>query len=477
MMSPFSFHGQIGRLPYALWSIGIFFSQHVATLIVVRAYGVPPPGGWPSGPDWMFYVTPLRLAMLRGAPDLVLALALGWVLVVAWALAALSFRRAADANISEWIAAAAIAPVVQIPVILALCLAPTPAAERASAGASARETSEILWSAAAQGLIAGLGLTLASVAVAALVFGAYGMGMFLVSPFVIGAVTAYLGNRQGDIGSARTLTLVVAATALGGLALLALALEGIVCLVLAAPIGFAMAWLGGVLGRAIAVHTRRTPQQTLPAVAVLPLVFALEAVTAASTGFDTTETIVVEAPPARVWKAIVNMDPLDEPTALPFRLGIAYPLRGEIVGEGVGALRRGEFSTGTAIERITEWEPERKLTFVVVSDIPGMREISPYRHVHAPHVDGYFLTTDTSFELLRLPDGHTEIIERTSHRLKLDPLFYWLPMARYVVHANNARVLAHIKRQSEREVQALEARSWGAMAEPSGIPIVTARRP
>ncbi len=45
----------------------------------------------------MFYVTPKRLATLRGAPDLALSLALGCVLVVAWALAALSFRRAADA--------------------------------------------------------------------------------------------------------------------------------------------------------------------------------------------------------------------------------------------------------------------------------------------------------------------------------------------------------------------------------------------
>jgi hypothetical protein len=390
------------------------------------------------------------------APDLVLSLALGCVLVVAWALAALSFRRAADANITEWIGAASVAPVVQIPVILALCLAPTRSAEHPSVGAGARETSETGWSAAAQGLVAGLGLTLASVAVGALVFGAYGNGMFLVSPFVIGAITAYLGNRQGDIGSTRTSTLVVSATALGGLALLGVALEGIVCLVLAAPIGFAMAWLGGVLGRAIAIHTRRTPQQTLPAVAVLPLVFAVETVVAATASFNTTETITVNAPPGRVWTSIVHMDLLDEPPALPFRLGIAYPLRGEIIGEGAGALRRGEFSTGTAIERITEWLPERKLTFVVVSDVPGMREISPYQHVHAPHVAGYFLTNDTSFELLPLADGHTEIIERTSHRLKLDPLFYWLPMARYVVHANNVRVLAHIKRQSEREVQLSE---------------------
>jgi uncharacterized membrane protein YhaH (DUF805 family) len=457
MTSPFSFQGQIGRLPYALWSIGIFLSQYLVMLIFYWAYAPDLPAPFSQMSTYRFYITPqwgmgVLIAFGR-ASNVISILTLGYLLIVAWALAALSFRRATNANISEWIAAAAIAPIVQIPVILALCLAPPRVAED-GLPRDIRDVPFTEWRTAAQGLIAGLGLTVASVAVGVLVFGTYGYGMFVVSPLVIGAVTAWLGNRRRDIGPSETLTLITGATALGGLALVGFALEGIVCIVLAAPLGFIMAWLGGGLGRAIARLGRRTPQQTLPGVAVLPMVFAVEAVIAATTTFDTTETIAVNAPPDRVWNAIVNMDPLDEPPGLPFRLGIAYPLRGEIVGEGVGALRRGEFSTGTAIERITEWVPERKLAFVVVIDIPGMREISPYQHVHAPHVAGYFLTNGTSFELLPLPDDRTEIIERTSHTLKLDPVFYWLPMARYVVHANNERVLAHIKRQSERDVRA-----------------------
>src|SRR6202051_4548993 len=112
MLPPSSFEGHIRRLPYALWSIGIFVSQHLVTFMVFRAYGRSLPLGWPPD-DWSFYVTPLRaLVTLRQLPDLVLLLALAYLLVVAWALAALSFRRAANANIDEWIAAAAIAPVV-----------------------------------------------------------------------------------------------------------------------------------------------------------------------------------------------------------------------------------------------------------------------------------------------------------------------------------------------------------------------------
>ncbi len=310
------------------------------------------------------------------------------------------------------------------------------------------EGSAIDWSTAALGVVAGIGLTLAAVAIGALVFGSYGYGMFLVSPLVIGATTGYFANRAGDIGVSRTSMLVASATSLGGVALVAYR-TGRDRL---HPHGGAH-WDRRRDGRRRVgtdnrASTRRPPDRG--GFAVLPLVFAVEAAFPASTNFDTTETIAVKAPTEWVWKSIVNMDTIEEPPALPFRLGVAYPLRGEVVGEGIGAVRRGEFSTGTAIERVTEWEPNRKLAFVVVTDVPGMRELSPYEHVHAPHVVGYFLTTSTSFELRPLPDGGTEIVERTSHQLKLDPVFYWLPVARWVVHANNARVLAHISRQAER---------------------------
>ena len=212
--------------------------------------------------------------------------------------------------------------------------------------------------------------------------------------------------------------------------------------------------IGAMLGRAVASSTRRGPAQSLAGVALLPLVFALEHALPSTTTFDTSQSIEVDAPPAAVWATIVRMDTIDAPPALPFRLGLANPLRGEVIGGGVGALRRGEFSTGTALERVTEWVPNRKLAFVVVNDVPSMHELSPYRHVHAPHAVGYFRTTHTGFELVPRPDGGTRVLERTSHELKLEPVLYWLPMARWAVGQNNARVLAHIRRQAEQRAAA-----------------------
>ncbi len=183
----------------------------------------------------------------------------------------------------------------------------------------------------------------------------------MISPFIVGAITAYLANLRSDIGLRNTNLVLAAATAMGAIGLVAAALEGLICIVLIAPLAFGLAVLGGMMGRAIAISAQRPARQMLTGFAVLPLMFAIESVLPAETSFETRESIAVNAPPESVWASLLRMDTIEEPPALPFRLGVAHPIRGEVLGEGVGAMRRGEFSTGIAIERVTEWVPNRTL--------------------------------------------------------------------------------------------------------------------
>src|SRR5215208_1796678 len=87
------------------------------------------------------------------------------------------------------------------------------------------------------GLLVGAVLTVVAVAVGTLVFGTYGYSLFMFMPFVIGVVTGYLANRDGDIGGSLTMFSVAIAIALGSVALVVFALEGAVCIVMAAPLG------------------------------------------------------------------------------------------------------------------------------------------------------------------------------------------------------------------------------------------------
>jgi hypothetical protein len=303
---------------------------------------------------------------------------------------------------------------------------------------------------ALKGLIAGTVITVVLEVLGTLVFRTYGIGLFLASPFIVGCVTAYLGNRRSDIGSGGTVRLVLGACFLGAVGLLAVAVEGVVCLALASPLIAGMAWLGGLVGRTVALKgPGAVAGRTAMSIAVLPLCVLVDFVAPPRFAFESVESIEVAATDRAVWDAVVHMGPIPAPPPAPFRWGLAYPMSGTIHGAGVGAIREGFFSTGVAYERVTEWDPPRQLSFIVLSDPPTMRELSPYRDVHAPHVNGYFRTLDARFTIARLGNGHVLLSLATRHELDLNPAFYWLPIAKWAVHTNKVRVLAHFAEQAE----------------------------
>jgi uncharacterized membrane protein YhaH (DUF805 family) len=345
MLSLLWIEGRTRPPTYRRWSLAWLLSQYLAAFCLLKALGGP------LGLEQTLvhvFVVPLRYLgqMIEGrlfAPTTwFVGAAFLFQVVTAWALAALAIRRARDAAINEWWAAAAILPPLQPVLVLVLSLLPS--REEANSptpttlDARARITVD-----AFKGACAGMGLTVLAVALSALVFGVYGTGLFVVSPLTIGAVTAYIGNRRGDIGARATWVLVKSAAALGGLAVLALALEGLICIVVIAPLWLLLSAIGGFIGRASARGTHRPPHSTSAALALIPLLYALEAIFPASVTFENQVSIDINAPSAVVWRSITAIGRIEEPPGLLFRLGLAHPLSGRLVGEGVGAERHGEF--------------------------------------------------------------------------------------------------------------------------------------
>lgn len=299
------------------------------------------------------------------------------------------------------------------------------------------------------GLAVGVALALFSVAIGVLLLGVYGFGVFFVAPFFIGLAAGYLVNRRIDFGGGNTVLAVSATTLVCAIAILATALEGLVCIVMAAPLAFGLAVIGGVLGRRWARRSRGATAHAFVGFAVVPVFFAVESMIIGTGSFGVRSSIEVDADQARVWTALVQMDDIREEAALPFRLGVSYPLGAELRGEGVGAIRYGRFSTGIAVERVTGWQPGRVLALELVSEPPSMRELSPYEHVHAPHVHGYFTTRSFAFRLEPLTGGRTQLVLESDHSLRLEPRAYWMELARLAIAQNYGRVLRHIKHKAE----------------------------
>jgi hypothetical protein len=425
---------------YPLAAFALLLSQYAAVALASAALGSP--FGARTGAE--FWLVPLRsLARIPDLPLWLSALAFVYSLAVAGLLASLSFGRARQSGQGFALAAFAMVPVLQIIAVAVLASLPVRAWDDPPPPDVGANVSAII-----EGLLTGLLLIVFAVILSTLVFGSYGWGLFVLTPFMVGITTGYLANRDGIIGLGPTNKLVLAATALGGLALIVLALEGLICIFLAAPLVAIVAIVGGAIGRRLAIARRGGPTP-LMSVALLPLVFALEAAMPPNIVIETHEAIDIAAPPEDVWRALTATDDIRPDAGLVFRLGLAYPLRSRIVDPRVGGERIGIFSTGIARERITQWLPGRRLAFAVLSQPPAMAELSPYAQVDAPHVRGYFETLSTSFTLQPLPGGGTRLTTNADHILRLDPLLYWEPVARWAISQNVRRVLDHIQTRAE----------------------------
>ncbi|MFI5301694.1 MAG: hypothetical protein ACHREM_26700, partial [Polyangiales bacterium] len=162
-----------------------------------------------------------------------------------------------------------------------------------------------------------------------------------------------------------------------------------------------------------------------------------------------TTSIVVDAPPERVFPNVVGFSELDPPNDWFFKAGIAYPMRARIDGTGVGAIRRCEFSTGAFVEPITRWEFPTRLSFDVADHPAPMTEWSPYRHVTPAHLDGYLRSRHGEFRLTPLEGGRTLLEGTTWYEIRMAPAGYWTLWTDVLLHAIHTRVLEHVKKLSE----------------------------
>ena len=125
------------------------------------------------------------------------------------------------------------------------------------------------------------------------------------------------------------------------------------------------------------------------------------------------------------------------------------PVRARIEGTGVGAVRHCEFTTGSFVEPIRIWDAPNRLAFDVTKQPDPLVELTPYRHVHPPHLQGTFVSVKGEFELLKISGGKTKLIGRTWYKVDMGPRVYWRLWTDWIVHRIHNRVLNHIQDSTE----------------------------
>jgi len=285
------------------------------------------------------------------------------------------------------------------------------------------------------------------------VFRDYALGLFIWLPLVMGASSTILFAYKNEVTkrNCRNITFWTMLIFCGGL--LTFALEGIICIIMAAPIGLFFNWIGHLIGwEIVSKKLAGSPPTTLILLVLsVPALMGFEYTTRGDNDpiKPIVTTIEINASAETVWKNVVEFPQLDEPTEFIFKTGIAYPINAKIEGQGVGAIRHCNFSTGSFVEPITVWDEPHLLKFDVVDQPEPMKELSPY-DLHPNHLHGYFVSKHGQFKLTPLPNGHTLLEGTTWYYNKIKPTFYWTLWSDFIVHKIHERVLRHIKVESEK---------------------------
>lgn len=441
----FTFGEPVDRGTYLRHGAGLMaFKYAVDALVVHLLYGVV----WTPAD----YLSPLfldRAAVLSRGPDGFLLVMAAWTLPFLWIGVSMTLRRALDAGFSAWLALLFFVPFLNYGVMLALALAPSRPGRRLAATEPRPVLDERLKS-ALLGVVGGVGLAIGMVLVSVLVFRSYGVSLFMGTPFALGAASAFIHNRGHPRTARQTWEVVTATVLIAGGALLLFAFEGAVCIAMAAPLALAVAGLGGILGRLIALRVSgRVSPAAAAALLALPLGAGLESVEPPTPLYETVTVVDVASPPEVVWQHVVDFAELPSPDQWIFRTGIAYPVRARLEGWGEGAVRYCEFSTGAFVEPITRWEAPTRLSFDVQTQPPVLAEWSPYANVHPPHLDGFMRSRRGEFRLVPLPDGGTRLEGSTWYELEIYPRVYWRVFADLAIRAIHTRVLTHVRERAE----------------------------
>ena len=380
-----------------------------------------------------------------------------------WVGVAMTVKRLRDAGQPVWLVVLFFIPFINLLFFLLLCALPPRERSQEFEGAPwpgpegiDRFIPHSKLGSAALSLVVTTVLGLGFVLMGTLVIGAYGWGLFVALPFCLGMFSVLLYSYHEPREWFDCLAVALLPVVLVGAALFLVAVEGIICLLMAAPFAVALAALGGALGYVIqARHWRpkQAPAMFSILILLVPGSFGVErAAGLRPSVYEVRTTIEVNAPPEKVWNQVVAFAQIPPPNELLFRAGLAYPIRAEISGHGVGAVRHCVFSTGPFVEPIEVWDEPHLLKFGVTANPAPLNELTPYGHIDAPHLHGYFVSEQGQFLLSALPGGRTRLEGTTWYHNAMWPASYWRLWSDYIIHKIHLRVLEHIRAEVEKEV-------------------------
>ncbi|HWX55756.1 MAG TPA: hypothetical protein VN176_14305 [Verrucomicrobiae bacterium] len=280
------------------------------------------------------------------------------------------------------------------------------------------------------------------------------MGFLVFLPFAMGFLTAFFTETKQPQRIRAWLLLPWVSVLAALAATLAAFLEGLICVVMFAPIALWLSTIGGLVGGLTArfLRSRRLRGMSLACLMVLPcLVMPWEKQVLYQEDFRRVETAVdIHAPAAVVWQNIARVPAIRPEELTPSwsqRIGFPDPVEATLSHEGVGGVRNASFSAGILfLETVDVWEPPSRLAFSIRADQVPSTALDEHVRVGGP----FFDVLRGEYQLEPLPNGTVRLHLSSQHRVSTDFNWYAHLWTEAVMADLQNRILHVIQQRSER---------------------------
>lgn len=274
-----------------------------------------------------------------------------------------------------------------------------------------------------------------------------------VLPAYLCALICYVGDPKGEKPRSFYLSVPPCFTGIVILGSAVFLHEGVICLIMLAPIWLICGWIGAFVLRRIR-RGRAASARFNASLLFLPLLCGgiERQIPIEDKPVMLTRSIVINATPATIWPYALANNHIREDegrwNVTQDVLGVPRPSRTVLVGRGLGAVRTAYWGDKINFEeRVTQWVPTRRLGWAFRFTNSSLQDYTD-RHI-AP--DGPFLKIDTGdYTLTPLDDHTTRLTLRTRYIAKTHVNPYAELWGEILLGDIEDNILAIIKQRSEK---------------------------
>ena len=279
----------------------------------------------------------------------------------------------------------------------------------------------------------------------------YGWTLFVAAPVIMGFVSTVIYAPRGGKPFWKCFLVSLYYILFISLLVMVMAIEGLICVAMSLPLAIPLTLLGVAIAYLVANNIKKPNvgyASSILMILTIPFILGFETSNKSEpTLHKVVSTVEIDAPIETVWKNVIEFPQIDKKPDGILTLGFAYPINARIEGTGVGAMRHCNFNTGPFVEPITVWDAPHMLAFDVKEQPAPMTELTPYKHLHAAHLE-YIRSRKGQFRLFE-KDGKTIVEGTTFYTHDIAPDFYWNLFSDEIIQQIHLRVLNHIKEVSE----------------------------